>query len=127
MIYIEVSERRAGAPYADFNLYLPTGRDRFVQYRFVYVECPPKPALFYEGGANDPANSRLYRVREAYIGRLAEGGFSPDYRILQGGLIQLLEPCQKCLSLGLPEHPGQIGLGKITVFLKHSIASCSLG
>ena len=27
------------------------------------------------------------------------------YRILQSGLIQLLEPCQKRLSLGLPEHP----------------------
>jgi hypothetical protein len=58
-------------------------------------------------------------------GRIALKG--QIYRILQSGLIQLLEPCQKCLGLGLPEHPGQIGLGKITVFLKHSIASCSLG
>ena len=87
MIYLEVSERRTGEPYADFNLYLPTGQDRFVQYRFVYVDRPQNPALTYEGGANDAANSRLYRVREAYVGRLTEGCFSPDYRILQGGEI----------------------------------------
>ena len=87
MVYLEVSERRAGEPLADFNLYLPTGRDRFVQYRFIYVDRPKKPELTYEGGPNDAANSHLYRIREAYIGRLLDGHFAPDYRILQGGEI----------------------------------------
>ena len=87
MIYIEVTERRAGEAYADFCLYLPAGKSRFLQYRFVYVERPEKADLCYDVGPNDPANSRLYRIREAFIGRLSEGHFAPDYRILQYGEI----------------------------------------
>lgn len=87
MIYVEVTEPRAGEPYADFYLYLPMAASRFLQYRFVYVECPEKADLTYDVGPNDPANSRLYRIREAFVGRLSDGRFAPDYRILQYGEI----------------------------------------
>ena len=85
MVYAEIAARREGAALSDFYIYLPTGSGRHVQYRFVYVECPPDPALPFAGGANNPANSRLYRIREAYIGTLTGRVFTPEYRALQGG------------------------------------------
>ena len=63
MVYVEVVGRREDAALSDFYIYLPVGGGRRVQYRFVYVEYPPDPALPFAGGANNPANSRLYRIR----------------------------------------------------------------
>ena len=87
MIYVKVAARRAGEAYADFSLLVPAGGQRFTEYRFAYVERPQNPALPYTGGTNDPANSKLYRIREAYLGTLSGMDFMSDCRVLQGGEI----------------------------------------
>ena len=89
MIYVKVSERREGEAYADFSLVVPAGGTVFTEYRFVYTAHPPKPALGYAEGPNDPANCRFYRIREAYLGTLSGTDFCATCRVLQGGEIGL--------------------------------------
>lgn len=89
MVYVRVAARRAGEEYADLSLLLPAGSGLFTEYRFAYVARPVNPALDYAGGANDPANCRFYRIREAYLGTLSCEGLADARRILQGGEIGL--------------------------------------
>ncbi|MBO7761802.1 MAG: hypothetical protein J6T24_03290 [Clostridia bacterium] len=86
-VHIRVLEKKEGEPYASFSLYIPAGDGYVTEYRFLYVQCEKNPALSYEEGPNDPANSALYRIREAYVGRMKDGEFSPLFRALQGGEI----------------------------------------
>jgi hypothetical protein len=68
--------------------------------------------------------------QEGREGLLCSGGVAPEgavHGILKGILVQLLQSRQQGPGLGLPEQLLKIGFGKITVFLKHSIASCSMG
>ena len=86
-IAIRVLPKKEGEPYASFSLYIPAGDGYVAEYRFLYVQCEKNPALSYEAGPNDPANSALYRIREAYVGRMTDGVFFPLFRALQGGEI----------------------------------------
>ena len=88
-VYLRVHTPREGEGYADFCVYLPTGRGRHVEYRFAYMHHPEKPALAYNEGPNDPANSHFYRIREAYVGTLTGETFTPEFRALQYGEIGL--------------------------------------
>lgn len=85
--YIKIFSPAQGMEYGAFYLYLPAGDGYYTEYRFVYVNNPIKEELEYSGGPNDPANCDLYRIREAYIGRLDGEVFTPSFRALQGGEI----------------------------------------
>ena len=63
-------------------------------------------------------------------GLLRTGSIAPKgqvHRRLERSLVHLLQLCQQRPGLGRLKQLLKIGAGKITVFLKHSIASCSLG
>ena len=61
----------------------------YTEYRFVYVKNPIDPSLGFSEGPNNPANCELYRIREAYIGKLDGNIFTPSFRALQSGEIGL--------------------------------------
>lgn len=85
--YIKIFSPREGDRYGNFFVYIPAGEGAYAQYRFVYMNNPPKDGLGFSEGPNDPANCEFYRVREAYIGRLSGETFTPSFRALQGGEI----------------------------------------
>ena len=85
--YIKIFEPAEGEKYSSFYIYLPAGREHYTEYRFVYVKNPPDPSLGFSEGPNVPANCELYRIREAYIGRLDGENFVPAFRALQSGEI----------------------------------------
>lgn len=84
--YFYIFPPESGREYASFYLYLPAGREGyFAEYRFCYEENPVDPALGYREAPNNPANRKFYRVKEAYIGTLDGGRFTPSFRALQSG------------------------------------------
>jgi len=85
--YIKIFAPEEGKKYSSFYIYLPAGEGHYVEYRFVYVKNPIDPTLGFADGPNVPANCELYRIREAYVGRLDGDVFTASFRALQSGEI----------------------------------------
>ena len=88
-LYLRVLPPKPGCGLGDVYVYLPTGDGRFTEVRFAYTHFAPMPSLSFADRRYNTNNCELYRISEAYIGRLEGETFTPDFRALQSGEVSL--------------------------------------
>jgi len=87
--YIHILSAEEGKKLSSFYVYLPTGEDYYVRYKFVYIMNPVDPELSFGDSSNVYANCEFYRICGAEVGKLTGEEFSKCFAALQGGEIGL--------------------------------------
>lgn len=82
---VKVLSPKPGRRLGDVHVYLPMADGRVAEVRFVYTSFPEAPTLSFSDRRKNTNNCELYRISEAYVGRLEGETFAPDFRALQSG------------------------------------------
>lgn len=89
MLYYKINKSKGKFSYGDFEVYTKTQKsDYYINYHFVFTEEESKPELEFNGGTNDGANQRTYRIIGADLVEKTANGFKEKMQLLQQGELE---------------------------------------